>query len=449
MQYDFNLEISLFDSFIDPIASFNDDGLILYCNHAFASLVGKSEMRVINKMNFSACIKSADTETSFLELHPINSYNFNEYQHIKLLNSQGESLLGQFTYIKLNPNGYLFVFKDLSLEEKLHHKFLLEMSGKDQKIQEMNSLIEVMRNTRYERNPLNIVKQYSKHILNISNLKGCLIVEDKVNFHDISLNDSYRLLLSQFANLIRLNVVQFNKENKNDLIVNNGSISFFYAEIDSKLKTSFEVFIPFVDQNDAKKLELSQFRSITDQISLIFDNLVLENLTIMDDLTKIYNSRYFRDKLSNYTSKFKNLFLVIMDIDFFKKINDTYGHPGGDAVLVDVGARLKAIVDSSQCEAIVARIGGEEFGLLIPSDSLEFAQGLVSNIATNIRNRVVEFNGKEIKHTMSFGIAQWDASSMSIRDLYQAADEALYHSKKNGRDQITVYQKSMPKPNMP
>lgn len=449
MQHDFTLDVSIFDALIDPIAVINKDGLVIYCNNSFASLVGKSEMRIINKMNFSACVKVEESEKALIDLTKIDNFNFNEYQHIKIQNSQGEFILGQFTFSKLNDGIYAFIFKDLSLEEKLHHKFLLEMSGKDQKIKEMNSLIEVMRNTRYERNPSNIVKQYSKHILNISGLKGCLIVEDKKNYLEMANDESYRLILSQFANLLKMEVLQFNKSNKNELIINNGSISFFYAEIDSKLKTSFEIYIPFVDVADSNKLPLDQFRSITDQMSLIFDNLVLENLTIMDDLTKIYNSRYFRDKLSNYSSKYKDLHLVIMDIDFFKKINDTYGHPGGDAVLADVGSRLKLIVETSQSNSIVARIGGEEFGLLIPEKDEHFAFNLVKNIADNIRNRTVHFNGQDIKHTMSFGIAKWNPEEMEVRDLYQAADESLYHSKKNGRDQITVYQKSNPKPTAP
>lgn len=449
MQHDFTLDISIFDSIVDPVCLFQTDGLITYCNNSFASLVGKSEMRIINKLNFNSGLRADPEGMKILDLAKMSTFNFNEYQHIKIFNAQNELLLGQFTFVKAGSSSYIFIFRDLSLEAQLHNKFLLEMSGKDQKIKEMNSLIDVMRTTRYERNPLNIVKQYSKHILNISGLKGCLIREDKQNYYNLFLDDTYQLLLTQFSNLLKLNAMTFNKSNKNELIINSGSISFFYAEIDSKLKTSFELYVPFVDPSDSTKLELSQFRSITDQISLIFDNLVLENLTIMDDLTKIYNSRYFRDKLVSFTTKYENLYLVIMDIDFFKKINDSYGHPGGDAVLVDVGARLKAIVESSQSESIVARIGGEEFGLLIPDRDYDFAYNLVKTIADNIRHRTVEFNGKQINHTMSFGLAKWEAKEMAVRELYQAADEALYQSKSNGRDQISTYQKSKPKPNTP
>ena len=175
--------------------------------------------------------------------------------------------------------------------------------------------------------------------------------------------------------------------------------------------------------------------TLAEQMKLLLQNMALEKLSIFDDLTKLYNSRFFREKLNEYTSKYEVLNLVLLDIDFFKKINDNYGHLGGDAVLIQVGQILKSYQEK---EVLISRVGGEEFAILAPNQSLEETLSLASKISEQVKQTQIPFDNKIIKLTMSFGISNWNPEKYSVRDFYKKADEALYTSKTNGRDRIII-----------
>ena len=169
----------------------------------------------------------------------------------------------------------------------------------------------------------------------------------------------------------------------------------------------------------------------------------LQRLSIQDPLTHLFNRRQFDVELgmawSRHTAAAEPLALLMVDVDFFKRYNDTYGHPAGDACLVQV-ARL--LGETAQLHGgVAARLGGEEFGLLLPGrtpdELLQAGAALCESVrAARIEHRASEVCGGHV--TVSVGAAQaWPAPGGNAQALVEQADRALYQAKKLGRDRVS------------
>lgn len=163
----------------------------------------------------------------------------------------------------------------------------------------------------------------------------------------------------------------------------------------------------------------------------------LYELSITDFLTKVYNRRYFFETAQNYilTAKRENkeLSLLMLDIDFFKSINDTYGHQAGDTVLISLCEEIKAITRESD---LFARVGGEEFVLLLANTSYEGAKIIAQKIRSTIQDKVFKHQGTEINVTISIGLASLNTKNDTIEKLYKDVDAKLYLAKENGRNRV-------------
>lgn len=185
-------------------------------------------------------------------------------------------------------------------------------------------------------------------------------------------------------------------------------------------------------------------RSVAEQISLALANLNLQSAlkeqSIHDPLTKLFNRRYLEETLGREHSRTKRsnqtLALLMMDIDFFKKVNDTYGHDAGDAVLVSFA---KMLGQKIRKEDIACRLGGEEFLLVLPSASLELAIKRAEDINQTTRDLEIKHGAQTIQITVSIGIAIMPRHGDIPEEILQKADEALYAAKKSGRDKFVVY----------
>lgn len=160
-------------------------------------------------------------------------------------------------------------------------------------------------------------------------------------------------------------------------------------------------------------------------------------LTTVDGLTQVFNRRYFEETLERELSRCNRygraLSLVMLDIDFFKTINDTHGHLAGDHVLKHVASSLKTRV---RREDIVARYGGEEFGLLLPEVDLKGAVALAEKARKVIEKTKFEFDKQEISVTVSAGVAALSAELADGTDLIRLADTRLYEAKESGRNKV-------------
>ncbi|EYF07407.1 GGDEF domain-containing protein [Chondromyces apiculatus] len=161
-------------------------------------------------------------------------------------------------------------------------------------------------------------------------------------------------------------------------------------------------------------------------------------LMTCDGLTQVHNKRSFDAALEREVSRAsryqRHLSLVVFDIDHFKRINDTRGHLAGDAVLRQFAALVSAHV---RRDDVVARVGGEEFALLLPESPRESACGVAEKLRGLIARSPFRFEDSEIPVTSSFGVASISPETpLSALELYRQADERLYQAKREGRNRV-------------
>ena len=152
----------------------------------------------------------------------------------------------------------------------------------------------------------------------------------------------------------------------------------------------------------------------------------------------MYNHRYFQEQLQNQVSHSKRyevpLSLIIIDIDFFKKFNDTYGHQSGDAVLKQVASELKKNVRSTD---IVCRYGGEEMSVILPNTKYEEAVSIANKLCTIIASKKCKLSGgRESNVTISLGVSSCGIDGDTPAQVIEAADKRLYNAKENGRNRV-------------
>ena len=164
-------------------------------------------------------------------------------------------------------------------------------------------------------------------------------------------------------------------------------------------------------------------------------------LMTFDGLTQVHNKRSFENQIEREVARSQRykrpLSLVLFDIDHFKKINDTHGHLAGDAVLRQLASLITGNV---RREDIVARVGGEEFALLLPEIGLEGGKMVAEKLRAIVARTPCKFEQETIEITSSFGVVELDlelpASPTSHTDLYKAADLRLYAAKHAGRNRV-------------
>lgn len=242
----------------------------------------------------------------------------------------------------------------------------------------------------------------------------------------------------------------------------------FHKHPDPKYATKSFMSVPFVYQNKVVGLinTIDKITSFNDSSS-IFDQsdlrflvtianyvaIAIENaklfeeksyLAITDHLTKLYNRRYFQEHLETEIKRVKRyprpLSLIMIDIDHFKRYNDTCGHLMGDAILRTVADSLNNNIREID---IVARYGGEEFCIILPDTEIEGAQALAEKMRKAIEERLFEFEQSQPggRLTISCGVASFQKSMKEKDDLIKQADQALYAAKHAGRNKVCVYGK--------
>ncbi len=203
-------------------------------------------------------------------------------------------------------------------------------------------------------------------------------------------------------------------------------------------------------RNETKKeytaSEKKLISAITDQLGIAIENAQLhkktELLSLTDDMTGLFNFRFFQQKLKDEIIRSKryqrDLSILMLDIDHFKQVNDTYGHTKGDFVLKKVSEVITFTVRDVD---ISSRYGGEEFVVILP----ETEQRDTLLIAERIRKRVeeIDMSGEEglenLKITISIGVASFPENAATEKSLIEAADKALYLAKRTGRNRVVGY----------
>lgn len=217
-----------------------------------------------------------------------------------------------------------------------------------------------------------------------------------------------------------LNYLYFGKLNKNFKHIRN-----FLGEVTGgnlKAEMNREALAREDEIGDVAKASVNMQRS-------------LRNLIVKDSLTDLYNRRYCNQNLKNISEQYiktgEPYTLAIADIDFFKKVNDTYGHIAGDEVLVSVAQIMKKNMAG---KGFAARWGGEEFLLVYTGCDMETTLAYLEILTEAIREMYVEYDDKTIRITMSIGVAKGNGDS--VDKVLCTADDRLYHAKREGRDRV-------------
>jgi two-component system cell cycle response regulator len=192
------------------------------------------------------------------------------------------------------------------------------------------------------------------------------------------------------------------------------------------------------------RLDLNSVRLVSETLAASLGNHLrheqMNKLAITDGLTRLFNHRYFQERLVQEFERAKrfsqDLSLILMDIDFFKKVNDTYGHPVGDAILKAVATRISAHLRKID---LTARYGGEEFAMLLPQTNIEMAVAVAERIREDMASNPIETDKGNLTVTISLGVCDTSVNGVTRgADLVRKADEALYAAKKDGRNMVKI-----------
>jgi diguanylate cyclase (GGDEF)-like protein len=185
-----------------------------------------------------------------------------------------------------------------------------------------------------------------------------------------------------------------------------------------------------------------RFLSYTEVTDLVRHAERLERLATTDEMTGICNRRHFLTLAETEWRRFQEerepLALLILDVDLFKSINDRFGHNVGDAVIKSV-ARI--CQDEKRAADILARIGGEEFVLLLPATRRDDAIGFAEKLRQRVEAEPFAADGESMILTISIGVAEAEADMAGIGDLMKCADQALYDAKRGGRNRVESRQR--------
>jgi diguanylate cyclase (GGDEF)-like protein len=205
-----------------------------------------------------------------------------------------------------------------------------------------------------------------------------------------------------------------------------GTLTFFWGQ-----KNAFNEY-------DRKILEVLAIQAaVSIENARIYEKM--EMLAVTDGLTSLYNHRYFQQWLASEILRAQRMPLkismILCDIDHFKNINDTYGHPVGDIVLKQLSAILRESVRSVD---LAARYGGEEFALVLLDSDRKGSKKLADRLRKRIANTEIDTPSGVLKITVSMGIATFPDDALDAQGVIDRSDTALYHSKRTGRNRATL-----------
>lgn len=189
---------------------------------------------------------------------------------------------------------------------------------------------------------------------------------------------------------------------------------------------------------EERKQHLDEMRGLTSELAV--NNRRLQQAATTDFLTGLPNRRYAFDRLEQEWAAAKRrkgaLSCIVIDVDYFKTVNDTYGHDAGDALLRNVARLLRA---SARLPDAVCRIGGEEFVVICPDTGLADAFRVAERLRTAVNGNTLEHNAMKLSCTISLGVAAIDASVDSPDELVRKADKAAYQAKQEGRNVTRLF----------
>ena len=191
--------------------------------------------------------------------------------------------------------------------------------------------------------------------------------------------------------------------------------------------------------NEPRQFDRTQGEIMRKLAEIAVEQFELQQIAKQDSMTGALTRRGFFAEVERESQRAARYdrpsALVVIDVDHFKAINDRYGHPAGDAVLVSIANACMATMRKSD---IFGRIGGEEFGLLLPETDPEEARLAAERIRSMVESTIIQVGGIEVRATVSLGVAPRPAAGESVATWFSEADIALYEAKQFGRNRVAV-----------
>lgn len=210
------------------------------------------------------------------------------------------------------------------------------------------------------------------------------------------------------------------------------NISFnFSDEMLDEIQKNIQNIIESFDVPDDNKADVIK------KINFMYSQT--KHLSVTDGLTGLYNRRHFEANLEREFLRAKryksDLSIAMIDVDFFKKVNDTYGHSCGDYVLKEIAFLVNEAFRKTD---MIFRYGGEEFVVILTETDCKNAIVPLERLRKNVEENKFRYENKELKITISIGVTSNLENSQTPWELFDLADKALYEAKKNGRNQIKI-----------
>ncbi|MDO6568939.1 diguanylate cyclase [Alteromonas sp. 1_MG-2023] len=271
-------------------------------------------------------------------------------------------------------------------------------------------------------------------------ISGLVVSLDSVNIIHVGISSSYLLIIAGTVETVILGLIlAINYSHSHDELITTQQFALEQEKEASKAQEALlEVQKRYQDDLEYKVGERTLELEITlRELSEV--NQELERLTAVDPLTGINNRRHFDKKLKSEGRRSRReqtpLSIAVFDVDHFKRINDTYGHAGGDACLIHITSIMQSMLHRLSDD--LSRIGGEEFALILPNTDSEGALHVVEAIRERIENSPIMFEGEAIHLTISAGLTTSVITDEEHAEaLLRLADEQLYAAKESGRNKV-------------
>jgi diguanylate cyclase (GGDEF)-like protein len=444
----FDLKPDVFDNFVDAICIVGPDLKPIYFNPSFSLLVEESSINHIKKKAIDELIEIPGFEwdrvklgcKAFLE-SPVREMSYKSRTH------EGKLQITWKTIKDVNGNNKVLVYiRDVSLEETLSRKYKEEITKKedtirvlDQHLFQISLIRDVLERTNTFDDPLVMLRNLYGHLI------GILSIDFAIYYKQEEKNGPLQLLAySEGPNVTSREVRNFADSIKVHLTkeqhYNEPKDQFYWIDFRYLDGSDLQKYFIFVKSKEFTFEEQNLLETICEPLGFSLDNRELFKKAMTDEMTSLYNHRYFKVRLENemkeHVERKKSLGLLLLDIDHFKKFNDTYGHLTGDKVLIEVAHCLK---DTCRSTDVAARYGGEEFACILPDVGNDDPTAIGERIRKAIENKLVDTdNFGTLRVTASIGIAVFPAQGAEINQLIEAADSALYEAKRAGRNQTKL-----------
>jgi len=362
--------------------------------------------------------------------------------------------------------------KEIVLQQKMHdlkimkdelanlEKINLDMEKEIKEITSLYSAVKEMGSKSLTMadsiiNIMEIIKKIVKYNfkINLEDLSFFIMVKNGTNFpiqqsygydekylknNEKRIAEAILKKISDRSDIIYNNKIGENERNQNEVVFNK---SMLYIPLHAENKLVGVLFFSSNIENVFNEKQIESMKILANPIAILMEKVFLyEEITMIskiDSLTGLYVHREFQERLENELKRCaryqKELALIIGDIDFFKKMNDYYGHLAGDYVLKTIALILKNNTDAVDS---VARYGGEEFVIILPDSDKKKAFQKAETIRKSIENYEFTYKGTKMGVTMSFGVAAYPGDATTRRAIIDKADKALYKAKETGRNKV-------------